>query len=321
MADGGYAFAYSDTAVSTACIDSNALCTTGTTVRADSHVYVALRSRHRLQPQSGDGHRRGQPPVNAFTATGVGLSYSLSAFPAEGCASRSATAGTTGADYCAILTAASGTVAWAKFNTAMRRQQRHVLDRSAEQPHPYRVPDSDRRGEDQPSTSASSRSGSRRLCRSSTPGVVAAGRPCVDCGPSSASAGSPELTCYDFAQGTVNDKTFCGYQGTETSGNNTGAAPAATGVDDTVPNVANPAVLRGLSQRHVRSGQRTVACASTSAMPGSTIMATMVDECATCPTTGHIDLSLSAAIALNIGVGSSIGDVTNASPGRQCPVR
>ena len=41
---------------------------------------------------------------------------------------------------------------------------------------------------------------------------------------------------------------------------------------------------------------------------GKTITATIVDECGTCPTSIHIDLSLSAAVALGLGQGTQRGD-------------
>jgi hypothetical protein len=41
------------------------------------------------------------------------------------------------------------------------------------------------------------------------------------------------------------------------------------------------------------------------------IRATIVDECATCPTNGHIDLSLTAAVALGLGQGTATGDATS----------
>ena len=41
---------------------------------------------------------------------------------------------------------------------------------------------------------------------------------------------------------------------------------------------------------------------------GKTITATIVDECATCSSSGHIDLSLSAAVALGLGQGGQTAD-------------
>jgi expansin (peptidoglycan-binding protein) len=55
---------------------------------------------------------------------------------------------------------------------------------------------------------------------------------------------------------------------------------------------------------------------------GKSITATIVDECATCPTAGHIDLSLSAAAALGLGQGANTGDATNGVTWKavDCPV-
>jgi hypothetical protein len=44
---------------------------------------------------------------------------------------------------------------------------------------------------------------------------------------------------------------------------------------------------------------------------GQSITATIVDECATCSSAGHIDLSLQAATALGIGQHGTSGDVTS----------
>jgi hypothetical protein len=56
---------------------------------------------------------------------------------------------------------------------------------------------------------------------------------------------------------------------------------------------------------------------------GKTITATIVDECATCTnSSGHIDLSLGAAVALGVGQGGSTGDPTSGVTWKAvaCPV-
>jgi hypothetical protein len=44
---------------------------------------------------------------------------------------------------------------------------------------------------------------------------------------------------------------------------------------------------------------------------GRSIIATIIDECATCPQAGHIDLSLAAAVALGLGQNGATGDATS----------
>jgi hypothetical protein len=129
-------------------------------------------------------------------------------------------------------------------------------------------------------------------------------------GPSSSSLGNPELTCYDFAQGTVNDKTFCGYNGSETGGNN-GNGACQMGKLDTVPNVANSEYFAAFPSGSFGQGKYCGMCLNVT-YGGNSIVATVVDECATCgDRSGHIDLSLSAAIALGVGVGGAVGNPTN----------
>ncbi|HSY39165.1 MAG TPA: hypothetical protein VLA79_06535, partial [Polyangia bacterium] len=55
---------------------------------------------------------------------------------------------------------------------------------------------------------------------------------------------------------------------------------------------------------------------------GKTITATIVDECATCPTSSHLDLSLSAAAALGLGQGTATGDAKSGVTWKavDCPV-
>jgi hypothetical protein len=128
-------------------------------------------------------------------------------------------------------------------------------------------------------------------------------------GPSSAAAGNAELTCYDFAQGTPSDTTFCGYQGTETTGN-TGSGACQLGELDTVPNVVNPQFFAAFPAATFGQGIYCGLCLDIT-FEGTTILATVVDECPNCTTSGHLALSASAAIALGVGVGSSAGDPTS----------
>jgi hypothetical protein len=54
------------------------------------------------------------PPVGQYAVTGSGISYSLSTLPAQG---MRLAIDEGGVDYCAPLTAASGTIKWTSFNT------------------------------------------------------------------------------------------------------------------------------------------------------------------------------------------------------------
>lgn len=55
---------------------------------------------------------------------------------------------------------------------------------------------------------------------------------------------------------------------------------------------------------------------------GKSVTATIIDECATCPTAGHLDLSLATASALGIGHGMVAGDVKSGVTWKavDCPV-
>ena len=55
---------------------------------------------------------------------------------------------------------------------------------------------------------------------------------------------------------------------------------------------------------------------------GKSITATIIDECATCGSSNHIDLGLSAAEALGLGQGGATGDATNGVTWKavDCPV-
>jgi expansin (peptidoglycan-binding protein) len=55
---------------------------------------------------------------------------------------------------------------------------------------------------------------------------------------------------------------------------------------------------------------------------GKSITATVVDECGTCGSSNHIDLSLSAAVALGLGQNGNTGDATSGVTWKavDCPV-
>jgi len=140
-------------------------------------------------------------------------------------------------------------------------------------------------------------------------------------GPSSTSG---ELTCYYFGQGTAkgggcsNYKTYCGYCGSESGSNGGGAC--FSGISDTVSNIGTNNYFAAFPSGSFGQGKYCGMCVDVT-YNGKTITATIVDECATCPTSGHIDLSLQAASALGLGQGKTPGDVTGVTwKAVDCPV-
>jgi hypothetical protein len=113
IGDGGYAYAYDDKMGSTACLDPTAYCGAGSTgvATATGTVWGAgigssLNQAMATGPQS--------PPINTYTVTGSGISYVLDNLPSQG---MRIIIDESGSDYCAPLSAASGTVKWSSFNT------------------------------------------------------------------------------------------------------------------------------------------------------------------------------------------------------------
>jgi hypothetical protein len=122
-----------------------------------------------------------------------------------------------------------------------------------------------------------------------------------------------QLTCYWFSQGTKPSgecstfKTACGYCGTESGSDNGGTCPS--GLTDTVPNVGTP-YFAAIDTSIFGQGTYCGMCVQVT-WQGKSITATVVDECATCMgVAGHLDLSLSAAVALGLGQGTTTGDAT-----------
>ncbi len=140
-------------------------------------------------------------------------------------------------------------------------------------------------------------------------------------GPSSSSG---ELTCFWFGQGTATGggcpgfKTFCGYCGTESGSNDGGVCPTA--ISDSVPNTATP-FFAAFPVGTFGQGTFCGMCVDIS-YKGKSIIATVVDECATCPTNNHLDLGLSAALALGLGQNGATGDATSGVTWQavDCPV-
>jgi hypothetical protein len=142
-------------------------------------------------------------------------------------------------------------------------------------------------------------------CASSTTG------PCTWTGGPSSNSG--EITCYWFGQGTAQGsgcssyKTYCGNCSTESGSNNGGYCP--TGITDTVSNISTP-YFAAFPVGTFGQGKYCGMCVEVS-YQGKTITATIVDECATCNSSQHIDLSLSAAVALDLGQNGTTADATS----------
>jgi hypothetical protein len=113
IGSGGYAYAYSDAAkggMSSACVDTLALCGAGMTGAMSTDTWGAGIGVNLNQAMSTSA---ASPPIGMMAVTGSGISYTLSNLPSQGARIIIDNAGM---DYCAPLSAASGTVKWADFN-------------------------------------------------------------------------------------------------------------------------------------------------------------------------------------------------------------
>jgi hypothetical protein len=336
---GGYAFAYSDSAVggtSTACISPTQFCAVGT---VDVDNYPATPDHY----GAGIGFNLNQAQATSCTGTpimpytisssAVGVAYTLSNLPAGGArliigdAVTSDAGVTTGTDYCVLLTSASGTVPWAKFNTECWSNAGTFLTGPPANPIHLNI------GLPSGATPSSFDFCVNALSFATTitmpdsgPVTACGGTAC--CVPSSgpSASGSGEFTCYTFKQGTVGNKTFCGYQGSETGGpGGTGACQAGElNYNDTVPNVGTASNYFAAFPSSNPAWGAGAYCGMCVNVPyaGTTKMATIVDECATCGDSAeHIDLSAALARDLGIGVGSTTGDVSGVTwQAVECPV-
>jgi hypothetical protein len=150
-------------------------------------------------------------------------------------------------------------------------------------------------------------------------------------GPSASGDGS--LTCYTFDQGTPGNKTYCGYQGTESAGpGGSGACQAgALNFNDTVPNVGTAsnffAAFPGPGSTFGNGSLCGLCVNVTYAPTNTTIMATVVDECPSGSNSlcglgsNHLDMSAAAARALGYGVGGVTGSPTGVTwEAVACPI-
>jgi hypothetical protein len=319
IADGGYAFAYSD-GMSTACVNSNALCATGQTAVQSMTVYgsgVGFNLNQMMATGSAS------PPINTYSVMGLGITYSLSNLPSQG--GRLAIGdsdGTSGTDYCATLPGASGTILWAQFNTKCWDNSGTFLTGPPSNPThiEFQIP-------------AGAAAASFDFCVDSVSFATTApdagasatcnGSSCCEPSSGPAASGNGEFTCYTFKQGTTGNKTFCGYQGSEASGpGGSGACQAGQlNYSDTVPNVGtNPKYFAAYPIGAFGQGTYCGMCVNVT-YAGKTLMGTIVDECATCPNNNHIDLSADLARDIGVGVGGTLGDVTGVTwKAVACPI-
>lgn len=127
---------------------------------------------------------------------------------------------------------------------------------------------------------------------------------CTFSGDGSQTAGSGELTCYFFGQGTYQGtclgattyKTNCGYCGSEESSSGSACSPEH---NDTVANISTGPYYAAVPD--FANGETCGMCLSIT-YGDKTIVATVVDNCATCGA-GHIDLNPTAGAALGMGNG------------------
>jgi hypothetical protein len=307
---GGYAYSYEDGKGSTACMTSTALCGKGMTAIADTAGTIwGAGIGVNLNQAAATG--AASPAVNSTAATGTGVQYALTNLPPQGMRIVIDNGGT---DYCAPIASASGTVYWSSFNTKCwdntgsalsgpPTTATHLLFQvtsdAASTPFDLCVTGASfATTTAPPPPDAGSSSGGN-----GTGGCAWTG------GPASGNGGG-ELTCYWFGQGTTQGggcssyKTFCGYCGTESGG---GGGTCPSGIKDSVSNIATP-YFAAFPSGAFGQGKYCGMCVDVS-YGGKTITATIVDECATCGDSGgHIDLGLSAAVALGIGQGGAPGN-------------
>jgi expansin (peptidoglycan-binding protein) len=110
-----------------------------------------------------------------------------------------------------------------------------------------------------------------------------------------------------MGMGCSSYKTYCGYCSTESGSNNGGLCP--TGLTDSVPNMATQ-YFAAFPVGTFGQGKYCGMCVDVT-YGGKSITATIVDECATCSSSGHIDLSLAAAVALGLGQNGATADPTS----------
>jgi hypothetical protein len=327
---GGYAYFYDDSmtagGTSTACVEQTQLCTKGTTNVADAMgAHYGAGIGFNLNQAQATGCT--SAPIQPFTVpTSVGISYSLSNLPAGGAriiiGNAVTTNGvTTGTDYCAPVATVSGTIPWAKFNSACWDDSGPFLTAAPVGPIHINIGLPSGPMAETFDFCVDSIGFATTLGDAGGGGTVTSCGGSACCSPSSGpSSSNGSLTCYTFAQGTPGDKTYCGYQGSETAGPG-GSGACQTGMlnfKDTVPNVGAPsdyfAAFPGPSGAF-GNGTLCGLCLNVT-YAGKTLMATVVDECPSSTNnlcsvgSNHLDLSAALARDLGFGVNGVEGDPT-----------
>jgi hypothetical protein len=277
------------------------------------------------QTQGSGTVASGTPEAYTIPSTAKGISYSLSNLPTQGMRiilGNANPAGTSGQDYCAILTAKSGTIPWASFSTTCYNSTGTYLSAPPVGPTHIEfevVADTTVTPFDFCVTELSfsnTATGGGGSGGSGSGGSGGSGQACTWSGLSGAN-GDGEFTCYWFSQGTATGggcssyKTFCGYCGTQSG---SGSGVCDNGLTESVTNISTGTstsagnYFAAFPSQSFGSGSYCGMCVDVS-YQGRSAIATIVDECATCGDSAeHIDLSTELAAYLGLGVGGSTGN-------------
>jgi hypothetical protein len=122
---GGYAYAFSDSMTvsgpSTACIDATSFCGQGSSGPTNTAAVGTVAAYGYYGGGIGVNLNQAMganTAIDAFTPTGSGIAYAITGTPPAGLRLIIGNlSGSTGTDYCFPITAASGTVPWASFNS------------------------------------------------------------------------------------------------------------------------------------------------------------------------------------------------------------
>jgi hypothetical protein len=288
-----------------------------------------------------------QTPIMPYTvpSASVGIAYKLSSLPSGGArliignGVTESDGGTTGTDYCVALGTASGTILWTQFNSECWTGTGTSLKGPPTGPIHINI------GLPSSTTKTStfdfcvdsmSFTNTAASAPDSGPATTCSGGTAC-CEPSSgpSAIGDGSFTCYTFKQGTPNNKTYCGYTGSETtySGGSGGACESQnnTGYTDTVPNVGPPSdyfVAFPGPGGPFGNGTLCGMCVNvTYPSTNKTLMATVADECPSATNnlcgvgSNHLDLSAALARDLGIGVGQVAGNPSNVTwEAVACPI-
>jgi hypothetical protein len=218
------------------------------------------------------------------------------------------------------LTSASGTVPWTAFNTQCWSNTGTFLSGPPAAPThiEFQLPSSSAQSSFNFCVESVGFATTLSTPDSGSTGPTCNGNSCCQPSAGPAAKGNGVFTCYTFAQGTPGNKTYCGYQGSESGGPGGGGACQSGNLNynDTVPNVGpSPGYFAAFPSSNGAWGQGAYCgmCVNVS-YGGKTLTATIVDECATCgDSPEHIDLS--AHLARDLGIGVQVGNSsTTGSP-------